>query len=99
MSLVEKTTLEILLRFLKGNLSTKPFTEDGISSGSKAVRSCGFSIADLIRAFLQVEAIVVSAQSSINLHCANNKGSSGKSGLLSFFLFIYSQIIVESLII
>ena len=68
LSLEDKTTLEILLRFLKGNLSTNPLTVDGISSGSNAVRSFGFSIADLIRAFLQVDAIVLSAQSSINLH-------------------------------
>ena len=68
LSLEDKITLEILLRFLKGNLSTNPFTEDGISSGSNAVQSCGFSIADFIKAFLQVVAIVVSAQSSISLH-------------------------------
>ena len=99
LSLEDKTTLEILLRFSKGNLSTILLTEEGISSGSNAVLSCGFSIADFIKAFLQVEAIVVSAQSSISLHCANNIGSSGKSGLFSFFLSIYSQIVEESLII
>ena len=42
---------------------------------SNAVLSCGFSIADFINAFLQVVAIVVSAQSSISLHFANNIGS------------------------
>ena len=30
LSLEDKTTLEILVRFLNGNLSTNPFTEDGI---------------------------------------------------------------------
>ena len=38
LSLEDKTTLEILVRFLKGNLSTNPFTDEGISSGSKEVR-------------------------------------------------------------
>jgi len=64
--------------------------------GTPDAPQCGFSMADFIKAFLQVVAIVVSAQSSISLHCANNIGSSGKSGLLSFFLSIYSQIVDES---
>ena len=67
LSLEDKTTLEILLRFLKGNLSKILLTEDGISSGSKAVLRCGFSIADFIKDFLQVAAIVAVSYTHLTL--------------------------------
>ena len=64
--LFDKTILDSLLTLLKGNLSITPFIEEGKSSGTNALLNRGFSNADVINTFLQVEAIVVSAQSSIN---------------------------------
>ena len=54
LSLEDKTTLEILLRFSKGNLSTILLSEEGISSGSSAVLSCDFLLQILLMFFYKL---------------------------------------------
>ena len=72
-----KTTLDIVLKFCKGNLSTSPLIDSGISSGSRADLRRGLSKAALINAFLHIDAIVVSAYGTTSGGGGNSNGHGG----------------------